>query len=79
MEIAGHFVRGDIGDPTITQEGKDVASTTIPVIVGVSHDDDGGEDSGNEDERVKFQHEEEKENEPLFRRGRQLRSNLLDI
>jgi hypothetical protein len=49
------------------------------VIVGVSHDDDGGEDSGDEDEGVKFQHEEETENEPLFRRGRHLRSNLLDI
>jgi hypothetical protein len=28
---------------------------------------------------MKFQHEEETENEPLFRRGRHLQSNLLDI
>jgi hypothetical protein len=28
---------------------------------------------------VKFQHEEETENEPLFRRGHHLWSNLLDI
>jgi hypothetical protein len=75
----GHFVPGELGDPTITQEGEDVASITIPVIVGVSHDDDGEEDSGEEDEGVKFQHEEETENEPLLRRGRHLRSNLLDI
>jgi hypothetical protein len=75
----GHFVPGELGDPTITQECEDVASITIPVIIGVSHDDDGGEDSGDEDEGVKFQHEEETENEPLFRRGRHLRSNLLDI
>jgi hypothetical protein len=47
------------------------------VIVGVSHDDNIGEDSGDEDEGVKFQHEEATENEPLFRRGRHLRSNLL--
>jgi hypothetical protein len=46
-----------------------------PVIVGVSHDDDGGEESGDEDEGVNFKHE----NEPLFRRGRHLWSNLLDI
>jgi hypothetical protein len=36
----GHFVPGEMGDPTITQEGEDVASITIPVIVGVIHDDD---------------------------------------
>jgi hypothetical protein len=51
------------------------------VIVGVSHDDDGGEDSGDEDEGVgvEFQHEEATEDERLFRRGRHLRSNLLDM
>jgi hypothetical protein len=75
----GHFFPGELGDPTNTQEGEDVASITIPVIIGVSHDDDGGEDSGDEDEGVKFQHEEETENEPLFRRRRYLRSNLLEI
>jgi hypothetical protein len=49
------------------------------VIVGVSHDDNGGEDSGDEDEGAEFQHEEATENEPLFRRGRHLWSNLLDM
>jgi hypothetical protein len=75
----GYFVPGELGDTTITQECEYVASITIPMIVGVSHDDYGGEDSGDKDEGVKFQHEEETENEPLFRRGRHLRSNLLDI
>jgi hypothetical protein len=75
----GHFPSGELGDTTITQESEDVASITIPVIVGVSHDEDGGEDSGDEDEGVEFQHEEATENERLFRRGRHLRSNLLDI
>jgi hypothetical protein len=75
----GNFVPGELGDPTITQESEDVASITIPVLVGVSHDDDGGEDSGDEDEGVEFQHEELTENEPRFRRGRHLWSNLLDI
>jgi hypothetical protein len=41
----GYFVPGELGDPTITQESEDVASIAIPVIVGVSHDDDGEEDS----------------------------------
>jgi hypothetical protein len=70
----GHFVPGELGDPNITKEIEDVASIIIPVIVGVSHDDDGGEDSGDEDDRVEFQHEEATENEPLFRCGRHLRS-----
>jgi hypothetical protein len=48
----GHFVPGELGDPTITQESEDVASITFPVIVGVVHDNDGGEDSGDEDEGV---------------------------
>jgi hypothetical protein len=38
----GNFVPGDLRDPTITQESKDVASITILVIVGISHYDDGG-------------------------------------
>jgi hypothetical protein len=39
----GHFVPGELGDTTITQESEDVASFTIPVSGSVSHDDDGGE------------------------------------
>jgi hypothetical protein len=41
----GNFVPVDLGDPTITQESEDFASSTIPVFVGVSHDNDGGEGS----------------------------------
>jgi hypothetical protein len=74
-----HFVPGELGYPTTTQESEDVASITIPMIVGVSHDDDGGEDSGDEDDGVEFLHEEPTENDPLFHRGRHLRSNLLDM
>jgi hypothetical protein len=75
----GHFVPGELKNPTITQESEDVASITIPVIVGVSHDNDRGEDSGDEDEGVEVQYEEATENEPLFRRGRHLRFNFLDM
>jgi hypothetical protein len=51
------------------------------VIVGVIHYDDGGEESGDEDEGVgvEFQHEEATENEPIFRCGNHLWSNLLDM
>jgi hypothetical protein len=49
------------------------------VIVGIIHENDGGENSGNKDEGVEFQHEEATENEPLFRCARHLRSNLLDM
>jgi hypothetical protein len=73
----GHFVPGELGDPTITQECEDVAIITIPTIFTSAMTTT--EDSGDEDEGVKFQHEEETENEPLFRRGRHLRSSLLDI
>jgi hypothetical protein len=38
-----------------------------------------GGGSGEEDKGVEFQHEEATENEPLFRRGSHLRSNLLDM
>jgi hypothetical protein len=48
----GHFVPGELGGPTITHKSEDVASIPIPVIVGVGHDDDGGGDSGDEDEGV---------------------------
>jgi hypothetical protein len=58
---------------------EDVESITISVIVGVSHDEEGGKDSGDEDEGVEFQHEEATENEPLFCRGRHLWYNLLDM
>jgi hypothetical protein len=46
----GHFVPGEIGGPTITQESEDVAIIPIPMIIGVIHDDDGGEDSRDKDE-----------------------------
>jgi hypothetical protein len=41
--------------------------------------DNGREDIGGEDEGVKFQEEDATENEPFFRRGHHLRSNLLDM
>jgi hypothetical protein len=78
----GHFVLGKFVDPPIEQSDDDVAS--IPMLVGVSHDDYGGEDSGGEDDGVEYQEEEEEEveageNKPLFRRGLRLWPNLLDM
>jgi hypothetical protein len=37
-KYVGHFVSGEFGDPTITQESSYVAIIPIPVIIGVSHE-----------------------------------------
>jgi hypothetical protein len=48
----GQFFPGEFGDPTISESDDDVAN--IPMIVGISRDDYGGEDSGGEDDGVEY-------------------------